>query len=591
VNPEGHYKLDDIIETVELMTDCRHIFKTLFESRDEKAIKRRLRTIAGFIRKTVYQFQASADNKIKEEHVFWKACIASSERSKWRQEVSKSKYVSWAKTFFQEVWNKCNRVKQGYVGKGITHDAYLKCAQLEQMPIDFDVIMVDESQDMTPCQGNLFWGDHQTTNKVIYLFGDYFQQLYRFRGAGDSFQKLFQIAIPKFNLSGSFRFGKNIAAFASCILKGIGGETLYGRALDEGKVKEAENIKKGIVLCRSNNGMYQYIQSQRPKRWCFLQKSLKPRKSSKRWEEDLEKFLAALLGQHEEEADSDDGNDYTTPSESIFLYKGEKLVSIEDIRNFAEDEGDDELSRTLSLLLYLKSVGTEMSSFTERINSSFYPLEENECPDDYDGVVLSTVHTAKGLEFDSVLIFNDFNFECIMKAAAGQSNSLDEANTLYVAVTRARRHLYLTAKAKKCFNHLAFQVNIGLPNHLSSEVLLAYRTKWKEDWALFLLSAKNSGHYSIGNIDDIVWPPYWDDPNNMFALDRNMPKNDTKKYIRRIRLAYHPDKFLRILRYPKYWHIKHVKKLKDEVKERLNNIIHSCTTYMEQYNPEFDSYE
>jgi ATP-dependent DNA helicase UvrD/PcrA len=63
---------------------------------------------------------------------------------------------------------------------------------------------------------------------------------------------------------------------------------------------------------------------------------------------------------------------------------------------------------------------------------------------DEDYLVLSTIHSAKGLEWDSVhvLAVYDGNFPACM--AAGTSESIDEERRLlYVAMTRARRTLTL----------------------------------------------------------------------------------------------------------------------------------------------------
>jgi DNA helicase II / ATP-dependent DNA helicase PcrA len=63
---------------------------------------------------------------------------------------------------------------------------------------------------------------------------------------------------------------------------------------------------------------------------------------------------------------------------------------------------------------------------------------------DEDYLVLSTIHSAKGLEWDSVhvLAVYDGNFPACM--AAGTSESIDEERRLlYVAMTRARRSLHL----------------------------------------------------------------------------------------------------------------------------------------------------
>ena len=64
---------------------------------------------------------------------------------------------------------------------------------------------------------------------------------------------------------------------------------------------------------------------------------------------------------------------------------------------------------------------------------------------DEDYLVLSTMHSAKGLEFDSVYVIHaaDGNIPCDM--ATGSPEEVEEERRLfYVACTRAKNHLYVT---------------------------------------------------------------------------------------------------------------------------------------------------
>ncbi len=67
-----------------------------------------------------------------------------------------------------------------------------------------------------------------------------------------------------------------------------------------------------------------------------------------------------------------------------------------------------------------------------------------------DGVVLSTIHRAKGLEWDAVLV-PAFEEGFLPHAAAAKSpaGEEEERRLAYVAVTRARRHLVLSWAARR----------------------------------------------------------------------------------------------------------------------------------------------
>ena len=84
----------------------------------------------------------------------------------------------------------------------------------------------------------------------------------------------------------------------------------------------------------------------------------------------------------------------------------------------------------------LESYLQEVSLFTSRANE-----ESANC------VSLMTVHSAKGLEFDTVFVvnFNDGVFPSTRSMDEGGRKALEEERRLcYVAMTRAKRHLYIT---------------------------------------------------------------------------------------------------------------------------------------------------
>jgi DNA helicase-2/ATP-dependent DNA helicase PcrA len=78
-------------------------------------------------------------------------------------------------------------------------------------------------------------------------------------------------------------------------------------------------------------------------------------------------------------------------------------------------------------------------------------MEENKDKDDVDKVNLMTVHAAKGLEFDVVFIAGAeeglFPHERTVEEAGGDVE--EERRLFYVAVTRAKRKLYISAAASR----------------------------------------------------------------------------------------------------------------------------------------------
>ena len=371
VQPTGDYSIDNIIECLDLRRECREIFKkTLLHVGGERKLEKRVKVIAGYIRNTIKNYQASADATLNRNHVFWRAKNRSdlTSRTMWRKKVSVSKYVHWASEVFSRVSEECMNIRNGGRNSGIDipHDAYLKVAQVENLVIPFDVLCIDEAQDMTACQADLFWGLHQRSDKIIYLFGDRYQQIYRFRGASRSFRDMVDESNPKFTLTGTFRFGKNIANCASCVLRSLGGSPLHGRSTDDGRVilveddddgeeEEDTAMHRGVVLCRSQNGIFRYLYTHSPDRWCYLSGGISNIQDPKQWQLDLEEFVQ--------------GNRTT------FTHKGETFESIPGIKDYIDDEGDIDLYRTLTLLQFLVAQGKSIQEFFSDLRASYFPLQ------------------------------------------------------------------------------------------------------------------------------------------------------------------------------------------------------------------------
>jgi superfamily I DNA/RNA helicase len=63
----------------------------------------------------------------------------------------------------------------------------------------------------------------------------------------------------------------------------------------------------------------------------------------------------------------------------------------------------------------------------------------------YHAITLSTIHSAKGLEWDSVILFNASGDIMPNRMACGDAELEEEKRLMYVALTRARYELLVTA--------------------------------------------------------------------------------------------------------------------------------------------------
>jgi DNA helicase-2/ATP-dependent DNA helicase PcrA len=83
----------------------------------------------------------------------------------------------------------------------------------------------------------------------------------------------------------------------------------------------------------------------------------------------------------------------------------------------------------------------ELSEFLNEVS-----LQENFQVDDSEqsGIVLSTIHQSKGLEWAGVFVMNVTNKSFPHPLAASEAEQEEERRLFYVAITRAKRHLYLS---------------------------------------------------------------------------------------------------------------------------------------------------
>ena len=83
----------------------------------------------------------------------------------------------------------------------------------------------------------------------------------------------------------------------------------------------------------------------------------------------------------------------------------------------------------------------ESGSIAEFLDNIMLDRKRKE-EDEEDRLVLSTIHSIKGLEFDTVIILDCVDGIC-PTTREGDEEDDEELRCFYVAVTRAKRNLYL----------------------------------------------------------------------------------------------------------------------------------------------------
>lgn len=125
------------------------------------------------------------------------------------------------------------------------HCCYLKQWELDRPYIDADYVLVDEAQDLSPVLISVV--QKQRHARKVWV-GDSQQQIYEWRGAVNALEKI--KSDKQATLSQSFRFGQEIADAANSILERIKGAELRLRGTGSSRVGVV--TEPDAVLTRSN---------------------------------------------------------------------------------------------------------------------------------------------------------------------------------------------------------------------------------------------------------------------------------------------------------------------------------------------------
>ncbi len=307
----------------------------------------------------------------------------------------------------------------------ITHDFYLKKFQLSAPVLPYDYILFDEGQDASAAMLDVFL--KQPAVKVI--VGDTHQQIYGWRYAINSLSKT---PFATLNLSASFRFPPDMATLAMGILSWKDKLGPYKPIPITGKGKTTKPLTKATIG-RTNLGLLlnaiNYITDNRKVKHIYF-------------EGNIHSYTYA-----------DEG---ASLYDVLSLYNGsrdrirDKLIgsmnSMDELEEYIESTEDAQLGMMMEIV-------NEYGNEIPRILKSLKDLHTGDEDRSKAEMIFSTVHRAKGMEYDTVHLVNDFiseqKLDRTIKEAAAAKQTLDkdklneEINLLYVAVTRTRHKLYI----------------------------------------------------------------------------------------------------------------------------------------------------
>ena len=291
----------------------------------------------------------------------------------------------------------------------ITHDVYLKAWALTNPIINKDYIFFDEYQDSNPVISDII--KSQKCQKIF--VGDQFQQIYSWRGAINALKDR---SLETLNITQSFRFGHSIADLCNKIIT-----SYYPINLSYTPFRGNDNIQSNIsydplhsvdcIICRTNKSVIaETINALKNDQNVHIHggtQALTYLINSIHW--------LKVKG--------------TTNHPDLFLFSNYKEL----LEYAKSDMGGD-------LLPIIKLIETYTH---DRLISILESTKEDPAEAD---ITITTAHKAKGLEWPTVKLANDFKV-----ATPDYTPSDEETNILYVAASRALNTLDISG-CPACWN-------------------------------------------------------------------------------------------------------------------------------------------
>ena len=313
------------------------------------------------------------------------------------------------------------RMNRGEIG--LTHDFYLKKFQLSQPKLPYDYILFDEAQDASATMLAVFAA--QPATKV--MVGDMHQQIYGWRFAENALEKT---DYKQYNLSVSFRFPQVIANLAMELLewKNYLSKQLPVDIKGHGSTS---SLKTKATIARTNLGLLLNAIN-------FMADNPKVKKIY--FEGKISSYTYA-----------DDGtslydvlNLYNAKPDMIRDRMIKTMKDIDELEDYIEKTEDVQLSIMVEIV---KEYENEIYDIVKDLKDLHVSDEERDSAE----MIFSTVHRAKGMEYDVVHLVNDFITESKLEKARDEKDEPgtdlkklnEEINLLYVAVTRTKNKLII----------------------------------------------------------------------------------------------------------------------------------------------------
>ncbi len=314
-------------------------------------------------------------------------------------------------------------IKEGDVP--MFHDAYLKLYALKKEVLGYKHVFFDEGQDASPVMLGIF--ERQKGQRVI--VGDVNQQIYAWRYATDSLES---VNFKEYDLTKSFRFGDQIANVVNKVLDLKFDVGLSSRRWTLQGVNRDTTIKESnlcAVVARTNMALFRQAIE-----WLD---SREPIMNSVHFEGSFSQYLRSDTGVNLYDVYNLYSNKRHLARDTVI----QSMASFKEYKHYVNLIQDHSQSLLIDLVEKYKERVLPLIDELKAIN---IPVEERERAE----VIFTTAHKAKGMEYDEVLLLQDFITERDLRQSVAKTDAnigeLTEAiNLIYVSITRSKGIAFL----------------------------------------------------------------------------------------------------------------------------------------------------
>lgn len=360
----------------------------------------KLVTGAHFVLATLHAFMASADEAVTEQHALPHVATKGS---------TPSDVLQLARRVAEHARDLWHRLIHPTSVLPISHDVYLKLFALGRPQLGFKHIFLDEAQDTTDVMIGLLQSQEDCQ---LTLVGDRYQQLYSWRGAINAMDRFDTDSYA--TLTQSFRFGPAVADVANAVLGGFLNSSIRVIGFPELPSRVERVADPFCIIARSNATLFGEL---------VAMAAAEPG------------ARLAVVGGVKEMEDLVNG--------AASLQRGER-THVSDLKEFShwgqvvsivkEEDGYRHLAPLVTLVETYGCPG--LLAVLARVKGNEH--DESSCRR-----IFTTAHKSKGREFPTVRLCDDFNPPPADPEKRRHWNP-EEANILYVAVTRAQQALDIT---------------------------------------------------------------------------------------------------------------------------------------------------